>query len=73
MLARSAGVLYITSVDNDVTNRETLPPPSSGERPTVPVPPERCEEHARAVYEHCRGLSFGAALAASLYEKGNVL
>ncbi len=55
-----------------MTNDDTAPV-SSGSRPTVPVPAERCEQRAREVHEYCKGLSFGAALACAVFEKGDVL
>jgi hypothetical protein len=54
-----------------------FPPPESDtparDRETVPVPAEQCAARAREVSEYCAGLSFGAALAKALFEKGDVL
>ncbi len=49
---------------------EDMAPESKGERPTIPVPPEKVEARVKAVFAHCKGLSFGASIAVALFEKG---
>jgi hypothetical protein len=66
-------LVTLSRIGHCVCMNDEQAPESRGERDTIPVPPSACERRARDVFEYCKGLSFGGALATALFEKGDVL